>query len=575
MRDLRGWLGKAIESQRLRFSQAEALPQFAVLGIICGILAALVMIAFRTLIELLQGVLLPPGGPENYEDLPLAARFLFPMVGAVVVALIFHRLSDVSRNVGVVHVLERLAYHQGRLPLKSAIVQFFSAIVVIVSGMSVGREGPAVHLGAASASLVGQHLGLPNNSLRILVGCGVAAAIAASFNTPLAGVAFAMEVVLMEYTVVGFAPVILAAVSATAVTHLVYGGSPAFVIPTATLKSVWELPYVLGMGLVIGVLAAVFIAMVDRTARHTKAWPFWVRAMLAGVLTGLCALPAPQIMAVGYDTVSSMLTGNVVVTVLLTIIVFKLLATGLTIGMGMPGGLIGPLVVIGTAAGCALGAFVQWLAPESVSSPALYALIGLGAMMAGTLHAPLAALTAMLELTGNPNIIWPGMLSAIAAYGISRVVFGQQPVFITLMRARGLDYRNDPIVQTLRRFGVGAVMDSKVVALPRKVNRTTIDTALAGSPTWILVLDDARPKALLPAVDLVRQRMEVPNAGDIDLLEVPAERLQVAPVATQATLQEALEIMESTGAEGLYVTLGAGYGVITRAEIDRSYRYSV
>lgn len=578
-REWRGKLAVALEGQLLRVSRAEALPQFAVLGILCGLLAAVVMIAFRVVIELAQGALLPAGGPENYEDLALGMRFVFPLVGVLIIAALFHRLSDATRNVGPVHVLERLAYHQGRLPLKSAVVQFVSAAVAIVAGLSVGREGPAIHLGAASASLAGQHLRLPNNSLRILVGCGVAAAIAASFNTPLAGVAFAMEVVLMEYTVVGFAPVILAAVSATAVTHIAYGGAPAFSVPTVFLKSVWELPYVLGMGLLIGLLAATFIAIVDNTARFTKTWSFWIRALLVGLLTGLCALPAPQIMGVGYDTVGSTLLGNVAITALVTIIAFKLLATGLTIGMGMPGGLIGPLVVIGAAAGSALGTFGQWFAPDSVSSPALYALIGLGAMMAGTLHAPLAALTAMLELTGNPNIIWPGMLAVIAAYGMSRVAFGQQPIFITLMRARGLDYQNDPILQSLRRVGVGAVMDTSVAALPRHAAGAAIDAALARSPGWILVIDKDLPAALLPAMNLARQRMEAPEADELDLLEFPAQRLQLAPIALQATLHEALEVMDVSAAEALYVTRPAaydgtpGYGIITRTDIDKRYRY--
>lgn len=579
LRALRGKLGIALDAQLLRIARAEALPQFAVLGIVSGMLAALVMIAFRVVIETAQGVLLPPGGPENYEALGTAARFLFPMIGVLIIAVIFHRLSDLTRSVGVVHVLERLAYHQGRIPLKGAILQFISAAVAIVAGLSVGREGPAIHLGAASASLIGQHLRLPNNSLRVLVGCGVAAAIAASFNTPLAGVAFAMEVVLMEYTVVGFAPVILAAVSATAVTHLAYGAAPAFAVPAVTLSSVWELPYVLAMGLGIGILAAAFIAIVDRTSQRTRTWPFWIRAALVGMLTGVFALPAPQIMGVGYDTVGNTLLGHYAIPVLLTIIVFKLLATGLTIGMGMPGGLIGPLVVIGAAAGGSFGIFAHWVAPASVSAPALYALIGLGAMMAGALHAPLAALTAMLELTGNPNIILPGMLAVIAAYGVSRVVFGQQPIFITLMRARGLDYRNDPIVQSLRRVAVGAVMETKVAALERHVSRAAIDRVLENSPRWILVLGNRGPAALLPAMDLARQRMEAPEQGNLDLLEVPADRLQVAPVALQATLQEALEAMNTSGAEALFIVRPAAYdgtpayGIITRADIDKSYHY--
>ena len=580
LRDLGGRLRRLLDDQRLRAARAEALPQLAVLGIACGLLAGLVMIAFRMAIELPQAALLPPGGPENYEALPLVARFAFPVVGALLIAAMFQPLPELARSVGVVHVMERLAYHQGRLPLRNALMQFVGAAVAIVAGLSVGREGPAIHLGATSASVLGQRLALPNNSLRVLVGCGVAAAIAASFNTPLAGVALAMEVVLMEYTVMGFAPVILAAVSATAVTQLAYGDAPAFAVPPLTLGSLWELPYVLGMGIAVGGLAAAFIALVDRTARRTAAWPFWTRAFAAGVLTGACALPAPQIMGIGYDTVGAALLGNVPVTVLVAIVAFKLIATGATIGLGMPGGLIGPVLVVGAAAGGALGVLGQSLAPTDVSSQGFYALIGLGAMMAGTLHAPLAALTAMLELTGNPHIILPGMLAAIASYGVSRVACGQQPVFVTLMRARGLDYRNDPVVQSLRRVGVAAAMDLSVAALPRNARRPEIEAALARGPGWVLALGERGPEALLPAMDLARQTMENPDAEAFDLLEVPAARLQVAPIALAATLQEALDAMEASGAEALYVERPPAadgrreYAIVTRAGVDRSYRYA-
>ncbi len=580
LRELRAMLVRVLDDQRVRASRAEALPQLAFLGLLCGLLAALVMIAFRMVIELAQRALLPGGTPDNFEALPPEARVLLPLAGGLVLGLLFQRAPELARQVGVVHVMERLAYHQGRLPLRNAAMQFVGAAIAIISGMSVGREGPAIHLGAASASVTGQRLGLPNNSLRILVGCGVAAAIAASFNTPLAGVAFAMEVILMEYTVVGFAPVILAAVSATALTHLAYGGDLAFAVPPLTLGSLWELPYVLAMGLAIGTLAAAFIFMVGATARRTGSWPFWLRIALAGLFTGLCAVPVPEVMGIGYDTVGRALLGDLGVWVLVAIVFAKLVASSVSIGMGVPAGLIGPIIVIGATAGGALGVLGQWLAPIDVSSHGFYALIGLGAMMGGTLHAPLAALTAMLELTGNPNIIWPGMLAVIAAYGVSRVAFRQQPVFVTLMRARGLDYRVDPVWQALRRVGVGAAMDTSVAALPCRSTRGAIDAALGQSPRWVLVLGPEGPTALMPAVDLVRHVMDHAAAGDVDLLEVPADRSQVAPIALQATLQEALDAMDATGADALYLPRPAAagtasaYGVVTRADIERNYRYA-
>lgn len=573
------WRGR-LHRFRVRLSQADALPQLGLLGILTGLIVGAVMIAFRLLIETAQGAFLPGGDPENYEALAFELRLLIPVAGAFLIGLLFQWMPPAARQVGVTHVMERLAYYQGRLPLRNALLQFFGGALSIISGHSVGREGPGVHLGAASGSLAGQRFGLPNNSLRVLAGCGVAAAIAASFNTPLAGVVFAMEVVLMEYTVVGFAPVILAAVSATALMRFEFGAEPAFVVPPLQLGSLWELPYVLAMGLVIGLLAAAFIALIRVFATQADRVAFWLRATLAGLVVGLCALAAPQVMGIGYDTVNQALLGQLAIGTLVLVLGLKLIATTASIGLGLPGGLIGPSLVIGACAGGALGLVAQWIMPGNTASAGFYALIGMGAMMGGALHAPLAALTAMLELTANPNILWPDMLAVIAAYGVSRQIFRQESVFVTLMRARGLDYRNDPVSQSLRSVGVGAAMDTRIASLLRHATRADIAGALTRSPRWVLALDDGHPVALLPAADLARQLAEAAEQSVFDLLELPAARLQVAPIALQATLQEALETMNTSGAEALYVTMQADadlariYGVLRRTDIERSYRTS-
>ena len=569
---------RALENLRLRVSLSEALPQLALLGILCGLLAGAVMIAFRLLVETIQSAFLPGGDPENYEALAAGYRVLVPLWGGLVVGIVFQIVPAAARSIGVVHVMERLAYHQGRLPLVNAVMQFFGAAISIVAGHSVGREGPAIHLGAACGSLQGQYLRLPNNSLRVLAACGVAAAIAASFNTPLAGVVFAMEVVMMEYTVVGFAPVILAAVSATALTRLAYGAAPAFAVPPLTLGSVWELPYVLAMGVLIGALAAAFIALIELFTRRTEFIPLWIRTTLAGLLVGLCALPVPQVMGIGYDTVSGALLGELSLSVLLLVVVFKLIATTGGLGMGLPGGLIGPVLVIGAAAGGALGIVAQWVAPTHISSAGFYALVGMGAMMAGALHAPLAALTAMLELTANPNIIWPDMLAVIAAYSISRQIFGQQSVFVTLLRARGLEYHNDPVSQSLRRIGVGAAMDRSVATLPRRALRMRVMEVLAEQPRWVLLRDAGMPTVLVPIAEIERRAKDQVGESEVELVDVPESGVRVAPIELQATLKEALETMAKNGAQALYVAqqtvpgVERIYGVLTREDIERYYR---
>jgi CIC family chloride channel protein len=561
-------------------SRAEALPQLAMLGIITGLISGGVIIAFRLVIELSQGAFLPGGDPENYEGLTTTTRFLLPLGGGLLLGLLFQFLPARRRQVGVVHVMERLYYHQGRMPFRNALVQFIGGAVSIITGQSVGREGPAIHLGAASGSLPGQYGGLPNNSLRVLTSCGVAAAIAAMFNTPLAGVIFAMEVVMMEYTVVGFAPVILAAVSATALSELMYGSHPAFQLPPVSLGSLIELPYILLIGLVIGGLSTAFIFLVRETAARLGFLPIWVRMTLAGLVVGLLAIPAPQIMSIGYDTVNAALIGELAFGVLVLVMVCKIVATAGCVGLGIPGGMIGPVVFVGALAGGALGMIGQTIAPTETSSSGLYALLGMGAMMAGTLQAPLAALTAILELTGNPHVIMPGMLAVIAATITARAVFRQPSVYHALLRARGLDVRNDPVLQSLRRTGVGAVMNKGFVTLERRVGREAAQHALEGNPEWILVKEEGAYKALLLAVALAHALTEDKDAAEFDLYAIPGERLQVASIDLQANLQEALDRLNASSVEALYVSrlvapgIAHVYGVLTRERIERSYRYS-
>lgn len=568
---------RLLQELRLRASHAEALPVLVLLGLACGLLAGGAIIVFRLFIESIQSLFLPGGDPENYEALAAAWRILLPFAGGGVLGAVFHFLPAAARHVGVVHVMERLAYHQGKFPLRNALAQFFGAAASIIAGHSMGREGPAIHLGAACGSLAGQTLGLPHNSLRVLAGCGVAAAIAAAFNTPLAGVVFAMEVIMMEYTVAGFAPVILAAVAATAFSRLVFGAQPAFSVPAIALGSLLELPYILTLGITIGALAAAFIVLVRTTSTRLSALPVWARLTLAGGFTGLLAVPVPQIMGIGYDTANAALLGELGLGLLLAVVLAKLLATSAAVGAGLPGGLIGPTLVMGAAAGGAFGLLAQATTPIHASSSGLYALVGMGAMMAGALQAPLAALTAVFELSGNPHVIMPGMAAVVAAAVTARAVFRQPSVFVVLLRTRGLDYRHDPVAQSLRRIGVGGVMDRGVAIVPRLLNHAQAREALARHPTWLLVQSPQEPATLLPAVDLAQALGEPQTSDPLDLLAIPAQRREIRRVSLQATLQEALDTLDQSGAEAVYVAEprdagGRIYGVLTREQIERSYR---
>ena len=216
--------------------------------------------------------------------------------------------------------------------------------------------------------------------------------------------------------------------------------------------------------------------------------------------------------------------------------------------------------------------------PGDIASPAFYALIGLGTMMGATLQAPLAALTAILELTSNPNIILPGMLALITAGLVSREVFGMDSVYLMLMRARGLDYRNNPLTQTLHRIGVASVMERRIETLPDNVSRQDATTALANEPQWILVSINRQPAWIMPAADLARYLQD--HAGDEQLVlaDIPAERREITAIDFTATLLEALDALGKNKAEAAYVVrrtipgIERIYGVLTRRDIERSYR---
>ncbi|MCG6871395.1 MAG: chloride channel protein [Gammaproteobacteria bacterium] len=551
----------------------DGLPRQALLGFACGLLAGGVIIAFRLLVELLQVWGLGATTADNFKHLSPLQRFLLPTLGGLGLGLAMSRLPAATRQVGVVHVMERLAYHQGMLPLRNALVQFLGAAAALVTGQSVGREGPSIHLGAAGASAIGQFREVPNNTQRVLVACGVAAAIAAGFNTPLAGVIFAMEVVMLEYTLSGFAPVILAAVSATALSRVVFGAAPAFALPALSMASVLELPLVLAAGLALGALAALFIRLSHFATRGGALIPLWLRLTAAGAVTGLVAGPVPEVMGVGYNAVQDMLANQGGWLLLAALLAGKLLCTGVAVGFGIPGGLIAPTLVIGAAAGGLAGYAANVFLPGEVAPQAFYVLIGMGAMMAATLQAPLAALTALLELTANPNIILPGMLAVIGAGLVSSEVFRQSSIYVSLLRDRGLEYGADAVGLPLRRIHVARAMRTDVVESSGILAVTRARELLEAEPAWIVIRDESGPRTLLAAADLSRA-LEAEDLGpELDLNELPGHRLQLVSIPFRSSLYDAAHELEREEAEALAIVRGGALaGILEPEQLQRFYR---
>jgi CIC family chloride channel protein len=411
--------------------------RLTLLGVASGFAAGAAVLVLRGSIDHAQILFLPEGKVGNYEGLEIGARVLLPVVGALLLGLAFERLPAHLRQVGVLHVLRMLRVPGGeRLPAGNMLVQFFAGTFAIVSGNSVDREGPAVHIGSATASLVGQSLGVSREESYTLAAAGGAAAIAAAFNTPLAGIVFAIEVLRVRYDVSRYIPILSAAVVGAIFSGAIHGTDPAFTVPGLKLGSLWRLPSLVILGLVTGILAVAFITLCEQVTKRTQAWRPSVGFTVAGLVTGVLAIWTPQIMGMSYDTLDALLKGAVELKLVAAILVAKLVATAVAVGVRMPGGLIGPTLFIGGAAGSAVGLLAAAWNPMHVGSASFYALVGMVSMMGATLRAPLAALTALLELTGTPNVILPGMVAVVSAELTNRLVLGKDSVFEALIKVQ-------------------------------------------------------------------------------------------------------------------------------------------
>ncbi len=576
---LHHWFSERLEATRLHLARPDALLHLAVLGLLTGLLAGLIIVFFRYSVEHIQLWLLPGDGPDDFESLPLTGRLLFPLIGALALALMFRWFSRGLWVLGVARVLERMAYHQGRLTLRGFLLQFFGVAIALVSGHSVGREGAHIFLGASTGSLLGQKLELPNNAIRTLVGCGAAAGIAASFNTPLAGVVFSLEVIMMDYQLASFIPVILAAVSATVVSNAVLGDAAVFSVPTMQLGTLAEVPLVVVLGLLCGAVAALFIQMVQSIASRGRNWPIKRQMIVAGVSVALLGTLLPEVMGIGYDTINLTLLGGYAAGGLILMAVVKLVATSICSALNVPGGMIGPSFFIGATLGGGFGHLLHGWLPELPIQPGLYAMLGMSALMSGSLQAPLAALTALLELTDNPQIIMPGMLVVVISGLTASELFRKKSLFLTMLEAKGLSYEQSPVMMALRRVGVASVMDTSFVQASRLLDPERARKLLQEKPRWILVTEEQQPRAVLAAVDLAAW-MESHDGEEapIDLMKIPGRRLEVAPIHLRDTLQEALETLEKSAAEALYVRrmtapgIWRTYGILTREQIESAYR---
>lgn len=404
--------------------------QIAFLAMLVGALAGYAATGFRLLIGWIQYLFYGETGEQLYSTalaLPWWQILVAPAACGLFVGLFIRYALPDGRPQGVADVMAAAALRDGRMSLRTAVMASVANAASIGGGASVGREGPVVLLGASLASTIAKRLKYSRGTMLTLLGCGAASAVAASFNAPLAGALFALEVVVGHYRLKAFAPVVMASVTGTIISRIHFGDFPAFIKPEYQIVSFWEFPAfaLLGVSAAIAAIAMMCaIIAVSQGARRLPI-PAWLHPLLAGLLVGAIALAFPQVLGVGYEATDRVLRGDFGFWLLIGIIIAKIAATGISIGGGFGGGVFSPSLMLGAVVGAAFGALAGAVFPELASDRGAYALVGMGAVAGAVLGAPISTILIIFELTGDYKVTLGVMFAVVIASAITHAVFGR------------------------------------------------------------------------------------------------------------------------------------------------------
>ncbi|MEO5366678.1 MAG: chloride channel protein [Magnetococcus sp. WYHC-3] len=480
----------------------------SVIAVFIGVFVGYGAIFFRTLIEFFQ-LLFMGSGSENVvavvADFPWWMIMLLPVIGGAVVGPLLHFVFPGSRGHGVPEVMAAVALEGGRLNLKHGLGKMLACSISIGSGGSVGREGPVVHLGATIASWFGSRLHMSTRHMRTMVGCGAAAGIAASFNAPIAGVMFALEVILADYGLATFSPIVLSSVISTVIARMHLGDFPAFVVPHYTLVSAWEIPAYVGLGLVCGLTGILFMHTVFKTEdMFTKLpVPRWLRPTIGGVVLGGIAVFFPHVLGVGYESMNMALLEEIAGPTMAVLVLAKILATAVTLGSGFSGGVFTPSLFLGAMVGGAFGSFAHDLFPALSGSPGAYTLVGMGAMSASVLGAPIASILILFELTGDYRIMLALMVASIVATLLINQAYGNS-VYTMALRRKNIDLWSGRESGLLRHIKVGAIMRSECEVVPENLPIRRLKTRIHHSrdENFLVVNEEGHLKGIISFQDI-------------------------------------------------------------------------
>ena len=469
---------------RVVLSQPKTSWQLCLLGVLAGISAGCVIILFRLTFQTLQLYVLPEVGA--YAELPWWGRLGLPFLGIFGIYCVAALTGFNHYRVGIPFAIHRVKMHFGLMPLRSTINQFFGGIFALASGFFVGREGPSVHLGAAGTSFIGDGLKLPYNCIRILAGCGIAAGISASFNTPFAAMIFVMEVVLRDYRIHIFIPIMIAAAIGSVMSRMVFGDGTALLFLSFANLDQWIYVYLVVFGLGLGTLAALFNFQLMAIMRTCQNMALHYRFIIAAGFTGTIGIFIPDAMGAEFLSVHSLLDANIEIQAIFLIFLAKFVLGCIAIGLGIPGGIIGPVMIIGMFAGALLAYPLENILGTTQYHDT-FVLLGVAGMLTAVLNAPLAAMSAVMELSYTPQIVLPCILVIVPAYVISHQVFKNRSIFIQQLELQSLPYRQSSITQSLQKTGVLALAHKNIITFGADEAHTLVNQLKADPDHYYLI----------------------------------------------------------------------------------------
>ena len=530
-----------LRALRQELAHPRTSVQVCLLGIIAGVTSALLIVLFRLGIDWLQS-----SGVGLLQQWGLSAKWVWvvmPISAVIIILLIAYLTGFKHYRLGIPFVIHRVKQHYGHIPWRTTVNQFFGGMLALAGGFVVGREGPSVHLGAAGSSLFGQALKLPHNSIRTLAGCGIAAGISASFNTPFAAVIFVMEVVLREYKIHVFVPVMLAAACGSVITRIVFGEGNELAYFSFSSFSQWLYLYLIVFGCLLGVLATLFNQLLMSVMRFFRKVSMVWRLLLAGLLTAIGGALLPEALGASFEDVNALFSTHPTALILLEILLMKFLLATFAIGLGIPGGIIGPVMVLGMLSGAVLLLPVaHWLPLEDFTSS--FALLGIAGMLTAVLHAPLAALSAVMELSYRPEIILPAILVIVPAYVTATQFLGNRSIFIQQLDFQKLPYAITSIREALEKTGVLAAME-RDFKLFYDAPEAALEKVLSNNPTQTVI----QQKRFEQDINYSWVHYDV----SLDRHAHPISYQAMQGVSAQATLAEVYELLKSTRSGAVYI----------------------